>query len=75
MKTLKTILISLLVLVIIVVIVGLVIVTGIKRGAIPQYKGDLVIKGLGSDVTVYRDERGMPHIYACLLYTSPSPRD
>ncbi|MDP3002955.1 MAG: penicillin acylase family protein [Bacteroidales bacterium] len=64
MKALKTILISLLAVVIVVVIVGLVIVSGIKRGAIPQYKGDLVVQGLGSDVTVYRDERGMPHIYA-----------
>jgi penicillin amidase len=64
MKTLRTILISLLALVIVVVIVGLVIVTGIKRGAIPQYKGELIAAGLGSEVTVYRDERGMPHIYA-----------
>ena len=64
MKTFKTILISFPGLVIVVVIAGLVIVTGIKRGAIPQYKGELVIQGLGSDVTVYRDERGMPHIYA-----------
>jgi penicillin amidase len=64
MKTFKTILISLLAVVVVVVIVGLVIVTGIKRGAIPQYKGDLAIQGLDSDVTVYRDERGMPHIYA-----------
>lgn len=64
MKTLKTILISLLVLVIVVIIGGLVIVSGIKRGAIPQLKGELLISGLGSDVTVYRDERGMPHIYA-----------
>jgi len=63
-KTLKTILISLLLLIIVVVIAGLIMVTGIKRGAIPQYKGELVIAGLGSDVTVYRDERGMPHIYA-----------
>jgi penicillin amidase len=64
MKTFKIILWSLLVLVFIAVIAGLVIVTGIKRGAIPQYKGELAISGLGSDVTVYRDERGMPHIYA-----------
>ena len=64
MKTFKTILISLLVLVIVVVIIGIVIVSGIKRGAIPQYKGELEVTGLCSEVTVYRDERGMPHIYA-----------
>jgi penicillin G amidase len=64
MKTFKTISISLLALVIVVVIIGIVMVTGIKRGAIPQYKGEVVIQGLGSEVKVYRDERGMPHIYA-----------
>ena len=64
MKTFKTILISLPALVIVVVIVGLVIVSDIKRGAMPLYKGNLIIQGLDSDVTVYRDERGMPHIYA-----------
>jgi penicillin amidase len=64
MKTVKTILLSLLVLIIVVVIVGIVIITGIKHGALPQYKGDLAVKGLDSGVTVYRDERGMPHIYA-----------
>ncbi|MCX6253430.1 MAG: penicillin acylase family protein [Bacteroidia bacterium] len=64
MKTFKTILISLLLLIIVVVIIGLVVVTGVQRGAIPKYKGELVIQGLGSDVTVYRDLRGMPHIYA-----------
>jgi penicillin G amidase len=64
MKIFKTILNSLLGLVIVGVIIGLIIITGIKRGAIPQYKGELVVQGLGSEVTVYRDERGMPHIYA-----------
>jgi penicillin G amidase len=64
MKTLKTILFSLLAIIIVVVIVGLVVLNGIKKGAIPQYKGDLKIAGLTSEVTVYRDERGMPHIYA-----------
>ena len=64
MKIFKTILISLFALVVVVMIAGLFIVTGIKRRAIPQYKGELVADGLGSEVTVYRDERGLPHIYA-----------
>jgi penicillin amidase len=64
MKTLKTILFSLLVLVLVVVIVGFIMLNDIKKGALPQYKGDLRITGLTSEVTVYRDERGMPHIYA-----------
>jgi penicillin G amidase len=64
MKTLKTILLSLLALIVVFVIIGLIMLNGIKKGAVPQYKGDLRISGLTSEVTVYRDERGMPHIYA-----------
>ena len=64
MKTFKIILKSLLAIVVIAVVIVLILVGGIKRGAIPQYKGELIIPGLGTDVTVYRDERGMPHIYA-----------
>ena len=30
----------------------------------PQYEGIIVIPGLTDSVTVYRDEKGMPHIYA-----------
>ncbi|MCX6300837.1 MAG: penicillin acylase family protein [Bacteroidia bacterium] len=64
MKVLKTILISLLALIVLAVIAGLVLITGIKRGALPQYKGELTVAGLEKEVTVYRDNRGMPHIYA-----------
>jgi penicillin amidase len=64
MKTLKIILISFLILVIAVIIAGLVIVTGINRGALPKYNGKIFLSGLSGEVTVYRDERGMPHIYA-----------
>ena len=59
MKTFKRILLSLLVLVIIALVAGAVFLSGIRKGGIPQYKGELVATGLGSDVTVYRDERGM----------------
>jgi penicillin amidase len=64
MKTFKTILTMLLALVIIVIIAGLFIVSGIKNKAVPKYEGELIVPGLASDVTVYRDERGIPHIYA-----------
>ena len=30
----------------------------------PQYEGIIVLPGLTDSVTVYRDEKGMPHIYA-----------
>ncbi|HSL87645.1 MAG TPA: penicillin acylase family protein, partial [Bacteroidales bacterium] len=64
MKTLKTILISLAGLIIFILVAGVILITGIKRGAIPQYSGGQTITGLTEEVTVYRDERGMPHIYA-----------
>jgi len=64
MKTLKIILLSLLGLIIIVIIAGFIMITGINRGAVPQYEGEISVDGLIEKVTVYRDERGMPHIYA-----------
>jgi penicillin amidase len=64
MKALKIILLSLSGLIIVALIAGTILITGIKRGALPQYKGELKVKGLTSPVTVFRDERGMPHIYA-----------
>jgi penicillin G amidase len=64
MKAFKTILLSLLIVVIVCIVAGLIIVTGINRGAIPKLSGELSVSGLDSEVTVYRDERGMPHIYA-----------
>ena len=64
MKTFKRILLALLAIVAVAVITGILFITGIKRGALPKYDGDLVLSSLESQVTVYRDERGMPHIYA-----------
>jgi penicillin amidase len=64
MKIFKTILKVVAALLLIAVIALLIFVNGIKKGAVPKYSGELVIPGLGKDVTVYRDERGMPHIYA-----------
>ena len=64
MKTFKIIMLSLLSLIVIVVVIGLFIISGIKNGAVPKYKGELTMAGLESEVTVFRDERGMPHIYA-----------
>lgn len=64
MKTLKTILTILAGLIILVIAGGLILLNGVKKGALPQYDGELMLTGLTNDVTVYRDERGMPHIYA-----------
>lgn len=64
MRIFKILLFSILALLAVAVIAGLIIVRGLKHSSVPQYKGELIVSGLGSDVTVYRDERGMPHIYA-----------
>ncbi len=64
MKIFKTILIALAALLAVALITGLILVSGIKKGALPLYDGELKISGLTGEVTVYRDERGMPHIYA-----------
>ncbi len=64
MKTFKTILSAIAVLIVSAVIIGFIFLTGIKRGGIPEYEGTLSVSGLEKGVTVYRDERGMPHIYA-----------
>jgi penicillin G amidase len=64
MKALKISLYSLLVLVVIALITGLILITLVKRGALPKYKGEITLAGLSGEVKVYRDERGMPHIYA-----------
>lgn len=64
MKVIKKVLLALLVLVAVAVIAGLVMINGIKNGAVPKYEGEIISTSLDSEVTVYRDERGMPHIYA-----------
>ena len=64
MKALRIILVSIFGVILIALIAGTILITGIKRGALPQYNGEIDIEGLASSVTVFRDERGMPHIYA-----------
>lgn len=64
MKILKTTLLSLLALIVIAIAAGLILISGIKRGALPDYEGEQTLTGLTEEVTVYRDHRGMPHIYA-----------
>ena len=46
------------------VIAGLLFINSIKRSALPVYNGAVTLAGLTEEVIVYRDERGMPHIYA-----------
>jgi len=64
MKNLKAILFILTILLTIAIIVAIIVVRDIKYGAMPKYEGELIIPALDSEVTVYMDEKGMPHIYA-----------
>ena len=64
MKIFKTIIYSLLILIVLAAVVGLIILNGISKGALPEYEGEIALSGLTDEVTVYRDERGMPHLYA-----------
>ena len=64
MKTLKKVLLTVLALLAIVVAVAFIFIGSVKKGAIPVYDGELVLKGLDEEVNVFFDERGMPHIYA-----------
>jgi penicillin G amidase len=64
MKALRITLFSILAIVITALIAGLVVITVIQREALPRYQGEISLAGLSEEVKVYRDERGMPHIYA-----------
>jgi penicillin amidase len=60
MKVVKWILGIVLILLVAVVIV----VYGYLRATLPDYDGEVVVSGIDSDVTIIRDDFGMPHIYA-----------
>jgi len=64
MNAIKLILKITVIIVAVLIIAGLVLISRIKNGAVPDYDGETILSGLGSEVTVFRDERGMPHIYA-----------
>ncbi len=64
MKTPERLLISGLLLLTVILASGTVTVPERKNRLSPQYDGSVILPGLTDSVTVYRDERGMPHIYA-----------
>ncbi len=43
---------------------GYFVVQNIKKSGLPDYAKDIKIAGLTDKVTVYRDQNGIPHIYA-----------
>ncbi|MBM3180143.1 MAG: penicillin acylase family protein [Chloroflexi bacterium] len=65
MKTLKKILLYLLVFLLVIAIAAPTLgYFGVVRPALPQLDGDLALDGLTAPVTVYRDSSGIPHIVA-----------
>jgi penicillin G amidase len=64
MKILKRGLLILAILIALVVIAGLVLLDRVKKGSIPDYNKNQEISGLTEEVTIFRDEYGVPHIYA-----------
>ena len=68
MKLLRNILIGLLALVIVLVAAGAFMVNKWTRGPLPEHEGAVTIEGLNDEVTIMRDEFGVPHIYATNLH-------
>lgn len=64
METCRRNLVSGLLFVILLLFAGLDTAHEKKKRSSPQYDGIIALTGLNDSVTVYRDERGMPHIYA-----------
>ena len=64
MKTPERSVISGLLLLTLVLSSGSVTVPGKRNKPSPQYDGTVTLPGLTDSVTVFRDEKGMPHIYA-----------
>lgn len=64
MKTIKRILLGLLILVAILILTAIVYVQFLKTAAVPDYNKDFVLYGLKSEVEILRDSHGIPHVYA-----------
>jgi len=64
MKTIKRILLSLLLIIILAVVIGILLVRNISRKSLPDYNRDIIMDGITASVEVYRDKYAIPHIYA-----------
>jgi len=64
MKRLKKVLIIVFILLFIIVIGGYIFINNLKSSGLTDYNEGTKIEGLKNDVTVYRDEYGVPHIFA-----------
>ncbi len=64
MRTLKRILLGLLILIVLVLGAGYIFLKNIQNAALPDYNKDLNLSILTDSVSVLRDANGIPHIYA-----------
>jgi penicillin amidase len=63
-KTFRRVSLSVAVLVVVAIVVAMVVGVSLVRRSFPQTSGELAVSGLTSKVTVLRDDRGVPQIYA-----------
>ena len=68
MKTLRTILFSLLILIILASVAGGVFIRFTARKALPDYNRDIALSGLTAEVTVNRDSFAVPHVLGTSEY-------
>ena len=64
MSTLKKVGFGFLILLVVILADGFTYVHHLATRGIPDYDRNLVLDGLISEVTVYRDENAVPHMYA-----------
>ena len=64
MKVLRRVLLVVGILLILLVVVGGVWITRLVQNPYPQTSGTLQLPALQAEVTIYRDDLGIPHIYA-----------
>ncbi len=64
MKTRKKIFIGIIIFFTTIIIAGIILIQYISKRPLTSYEEDITLKGLKSEVKVYRDEYAIPHIYA-----------
>ncbi len=64
MKIAKRILIGILSIIAIIAIAGFIFLQNLRNAAVPDYNKNVTINELSDSVKVYRDEYGIPHVYA-----------
>jgi len=60
----KKVIIGLIILILVLAVAVFLYVNNLAKSGLPQYSGTLQLKGLSQSVNVYRDEYGIPHIFA-----------